>query len=254
MQKQIPVATEDAERSGSVGAVVRALKILDAFAMEDGYLSLAELSARCGMHKTTVLRLARTLGEAHYLVHREDGAWRLGPAAGWLGARYQASFELASHVEPILQEISQHTGESAVFYVREGNSRICLFRVEGPHAVRFHVRIGQELPLDKGSAGKVILAFSGAPGEEFDEIRRTGYWISIGERDPDVASIAAPVYGDRWQLVGAISISAPASRMSRKKILGHAGMLVRLANQLSVALGGRRVVQGLAGRRAKAPA
>ncbi|PWS21026.1 hypothetical protein DKP78_25760, partial [Enterococcus faecium] len=47
--------------TGSVTAVARAMELLEAFALGEAQLSLAELSRRCGLHKTTVLRIARTL-------------------------------------------------------------------------------------------------------------------------------------------------------------------------------------------------
>src|SRR3989344_4257170 len=141
-----PMAPADAEPGGGVIAVTRALQVLEAFALGESSLPLAELSRRCGLHKTTV--------------QREDGDWRLGPAAGWLGARYQAGFDVQNVLEPALRELTLATGESAAFYVREGNVRTCLVRVEGPEALRHHARMGEGLPLDKGSPGRVILAFS----------------------------------------------------------------------------------------------
>lgn len=153
----------DLEAAGGVTAVTRALQLLDTFGMHDERLTLAELTRRSGMHKTTALRLLRTLALAGYVVQRDDGEWRLGPAAGWLGARYQSSFDANNVVEPMLLALSQATGESAAFYVREGNSRTCLARVEGPQPIRHHARMGAMLPLDLGSPGRVILAFSGSP-------------------------------------------------------------------------------------------
>lgn len=123
--------------------------------------------------------------------------------------------------------------------MQEGEARICLYRIEGPQAIRFHISAGQVLPLDKGSPGKVILAFSGKPGRQYDAIRRQGYYISIGERDQDVASISAPVYGVNWKLLGAISISGPSSRLSRVILKGYAETLITKANRLSLALGGK---------------
>src|SRR4030095_3597793 len=86
------VASTGDESTGAVIAVTRALRVLEAFGVNDPQLSLAELSRRTGIHKTTVLRLARTLAADNYLVQKEDGNWRLGRAAGWLGACYQATF------------------------------------------------------------------------------------------------------------------------------------------------------------------
>ena len=99
----------------NVTAVLRALRLLEAFGMEDAQLSLAELSRRTGLHKTTALRLARTLASDNYLVQREDGNWRLGRAVGWLGACYQATFDVHEVVEPVLRILSIDTGESASF-------------------------------------------------------------------------------------------------------------------------------------------
>ncbi|MFN4118831.1 IclR family transcriptional regulator [Acidovorax sp.] len=224
--------------SGGVIAVTRALQVLEAFSLGESGLPLAELSRRCGLHKTTVLRLARTLAQAGYMVQREDGEWRLGPAAGWLGARYQAGFDVQNVLEPALQELTMATGESAAFYVREGNVRTCLVRVEGPQALRHHARMGEGLPLDKGSPGRVILAFSGAPGKVYEDIRKKGYHWSIGEREQGVATVSAPVFGTHWRLMGSVCISGPASRLPESKLESLAQTVIAAANRLSYALSG----------------
>ncbi|WP_311220995.1 MULTISPECIES: IclR family transcriptional regulator [unclassified Acidovorax] len=227
-----------AAAAGGVIAVTRALQLLEAFALGESRLALAELSRRTGLHKTTVLRLARTLAQSGFMVQREDGDWRLGPAAGWLGARYQAGFDVQNVLEPALRELTQATGESAAFYVREGSVRTCLVRVEGPHALRHHARMGEGLPLDKGSPGRVILAFSGEPGEAYEEIRQRGYHWSIGEREQGVATVSAPVFGMHWRLMGSVCISGPASRLPADRLEALARTVVTAANQLSYALAG----------------
>ena len=221
-------------------AVTRALSLMEAFEVGESSLSLAELSRRSGMHKTTALRLARTLALSQYMVQAEDGQWRLGPAAGWLGARYQAGFDVNRVVEPTLHELVKGTGESASFYVREGDIRACVARVEGPASVRHHVRVGERLPLDRGAPGRVILAFSGAKGEPYEAIRERGYHISIGERESEVSSVAAPIFGLNWRLLGSMCISGPSSRLTKAKLEKHAKVVIRAANQLSYALAGSR--------------
>lgn len=234
---------DDQTHGGGVIAVTRALSLMEAFSVGEASLSLAELSRRSSMHKTTVLRLARTLALSGYMVQREDGEWRLGPATGWLGARYQAGFDVNNVVEPTLRALSQVTGESGSFYVREGNIRACIARVEGPQAVRHHVRIGERLPLDKGAPGRVILAFSGEKGKVYEEIRQRGYHISMGEREPEVASVAAPVFSLGWRLLGSMCISGPSSRLSKSRLEAHAKTVMDAANQLSYALAGSRSAQ-----------
>ena len=230
----------EAGAAGGVIAVTRALSLMEAFAVGESSLSLAELSRRAGMHKTTVLRLARTLALSQYMVQTEAGQWRLGPAAGWLGARYQAGFDVNNVVEPALHQLVKETGESASFYVREGDIRSCVARVEGPQSVRHNVRIGERLPLNRGAPGRVILAFSGAAGEPYESIRKRGFHISLGEREAEVASVAAPVFGLNWRLLGSMCISGPSSRLTKAKLEKHAKAVIGAANQLSYALAGSR--------------
>jgi len=226
-----------------VTAVTRALKVMEAFGVATSHLSLAQLSRNCGLHKTTVLRLARTLAQSGYMVQREDGEWRLGPAVGWLGMRYQSGFDTHNVVEPTLRELSRVTGESASFYVREGDIRACISRVEGPQSVRHHVRIGERLPLDKGAPGRVILAFSGASGKIYEEIRQRGHHMSLGEREAEVSSVSAPVFGLNWRLLGSMCISGPTARLTEAKLQAHAKTVMDAANQLSYALAGARSVE-----------
>jgi DNA-binding IclR family transcriptional regulator len=235
-----PVIDQGSDGSaGGVAAVRRAMRVLESFGIEDAQLSLAELSRRTGFHRSTVLRVARTLAADSYLVQKENGTWRLGRAAGWLGACYQATFSVPEVVEPALRELSKKTGESATFYVREGNQRTCVMRVDGPKAVRHHVRIGAAMPLNLGGAGRVILAFSGERGEPYETIRKEGYRLSLGERDPEVSSVSVPVFGLNWKLLGSLCVSGPISRLSEDVLMRFTPLAVEIAKQLSYAMAGR---------------
>lgn len=239
--KSTAKAAEDAETSaGGVTAVTRALRLLECFGMDDPQLTLAEMSRRTGMHKTTTLRLARTLAAESYLVQREDASWRLGRAAGWLGACYQAVFDVHEVVDPVLRALTVQSGESASFYVREGQQRQCLARVDGPQTIRHHVRVGIGLPLELGAPGRVILAFSGEAGEPYESIRRRGFHLSMGEREAEVSSVAAPVFGLHWRLLGSVCISGPTSRLPEARLLELAQTVMTAANELSYAIAGNR--------------
>lgn len=95
--------------------------------------------------------------------------------------------------------------------------RSCVARVEGPQSVRHNVRIGERLPLDRGAPGRVILAFSGEKGEPYETIRRRGFQISMGEREAEVSSVAAPVFRTNWSLLGSMCISGPSSRLTMNR-------------------------------------
>ena len=245
-KKAIPSSREP---STGVIAVTRALAVMDAFEPSETLLSLGELSRRTLLHKTTVLRIARTLALSRYLVQSEEGSWRLGPAAGRLGARYQASFDREANVEPVLRELSRRTDESAAFYIREENSRICVARVDGPQSIRHHVRIGEILPVDRGAVGRVLLAFSGEPGTLYERIRRLGHHTAAGERDPQVASIGCPVFGVNHTLLGAISVSGPIPRFATAACNRHLQFLKKAASELSYLLGGEAARKPKPGRK-----
>jgi DNA-binding IclR family transcriptional regulator len=207
--------------SEGVAAVERALALLDTFTEHDRTLTLADLAA--------------SLEKCGYLTRLADRGWRLGPAASRLGAVYQAAFDLGDVVEPVLQKVVSATGETAAFHVREGAIRVSLYRVESPQRIRDHVRQGEHLPLERGAGGKVLLAFSGARGAEFERIRRQMVCVSLGNRIADLGGISAPVFGVGNKLVGALTVSVPLSRLDKKAvarfepvILAHAALLTRM--------------------------
>ncbi|TWG88277.1 IclR family transcriptional regulator [Cupriavidus gilardii J11] len=223
---------------GTVQSVARALSLLTCFSGDEIFLSLGTLARRTGLPKPTALRLARTLAAARFLVQRADGSWRLGPAAGLIGSLYQAQFDVHAVIEPVLQELAAESGESASFYIYEEDVRSCLMRAEGHDGLRRHVRLGELLPLDRGSAGKVILAALDQPGAPYDAIRKQGFCVTRGERSPHAASVSAAVTGTNGVVLGSVSISGPAVRLTVRKLHGFGPRVVRAAATLSYALSG----------------
>lgn len=186
-----------------VGAVDRALAILLAYRPGDAALSLAELARRTGLYKSTLLRLMASLERAGMLLRPGAAAeWRLGPALVGLGQRAAAPDALLeAQLLPLLQRLAAETGESASFYIRQGGQRLCRFRVEGRHAVRDQLPPGSLLPLDRGAAGHVL--------------RGAGPTATIGERDPELAAVAAPVFSGSGALLGALCLSGTATRFAK---------------------------------------
>ncbi|PZP07857.1 MAG: IclR family transcriptional regulator, partial [Sphingomonas hengshuiensis] len=211
-------------------------------------ISCSTQSARDPQHRRLVqLRAAgeltqRNLGLAGFerVQNRKRAGDRrdTGPAAGWLGTRYHRGFDPAVVIEPVLRELAHETRESAAFYVREGNARVCVVRVDGPQPIRYHARLGEVLPLEKGAAGRVLLAYSGEPGEPYESVRRAGYAVTFGERDPAVASMAAPVFGQNHVLVGCVAVTGPVDRLTPAKAGRHIRSLRKAASRLTAELGG----------------
>ncbi len=234
--------------SDGVAAVDRALAILDAFGEQDRSLTLAQLASRTGYYKSTLLRLAVSLEKRGYLTRLSDRSWRLGAAASRLGAMYQAGFNLGDIVQPVLQQVMRETSETVAFHVRVGEIRISLYRVESAQRIRDHVRQGEHLPLDRGAGGKVLLAFSGQKGAEFERIRKAMVFVSLGDRIADLGGVSAPVFGVGQELIGALTVSVPLSRLEKRDVARVEPIVLAHAAALTRALGGNAAVfQGDAG-------
>lgn len=227
-----------AATDGGVAAVDRALTILDAFTEADHSLTLTEISKRAGFYKSTTLRLAESLEKFGYLRRLEDGAFRLGPKPLFLGALYQKHFKTAEFVPQTLRQIVDELQEGASFFVRDEDKRVCIHRVESPRAIRDSIQEGARLPLSVGASGHVILAFNGESGAAYDKIREQLFASSMGERDPETAAIACPVFSIGQKLAGAISVSGPKYRFEAADIPAMVGVLQKHCAKLSVAFGG----------------
>lgn len=223
---------------GGVAAVDRALTILDAFKEGDRTLTLTEISKRVGFYKSTTLRLAESLERFGYLRRQEDGAFRLGPKPLYLGSLYQKHFKTADFVPQVLRKIVDELQEGASFFIRDDDKRVCLHRVESPRAIRDSIHEGDRLPLTVGAAGHVILAFNGLSGAKYDQIREQLFAISIGERDPETAAIACPVFSVGQKLIGAISLSGPKYRFEKANTRKMVDTLRKHCRELSESFGG----------------
>ncbi|WP_395516957.1 IclR family transcriptional regulator [Pseudorhizobium flavum] len=155
-----------------------------------------------------------------------------------LGNIYQSTFRAADIIEPLLAQLVDQTGESAAVYVREGQERLCLFRHDSHQSIRHSARVGDLMPLELGAPGRVILAFTGKTGTVYDEIRQKGFYATFGERDPQVASLAVPIFRDGTNLFGSLALTGPPARFTEEAINRNLENLQMAARRLSAAMGG----------------
>ena len=237
-QANAGIANAFSKTTSGVDVLDRAFAILFAFCPDDSPLTLAELAARTGLYKSTLLRLAGALIHHRFLDRLDDGRYRLGSASFRLGSVYQSSLNIGDVLLPLMRELKQETGEAISFHVREGDHRVCLYRINSTLAVRAEVRQGDMQPLEPGAGGRILLAFSGAPGNLYDEIRQAYSYISCGERDPETSGISAPVFGVDQSLLGALGIVGPSNRLGRPDMENLRPRLLRIAARATDLLGG----------------
>jgi DNA-binding IclR family transcriptional regulator len=217
-----------------VSAAERALAVLTAFRRGDGPLSLAELTRRTGLVKSTIMRLAVSLEKYRLLARLADGNYRLDAETLRLGTAYQQAFSLSDHVTPALAELAAKTGETASFYVRHGDERLCLFRVESVSPIRMHVQPGDTRPMDKSAIAQLLRRYEASLPSMDDELPL----FTSGITDPHSAALAMPVFGIGDSLVGVLSISGPVSRLTHARAEQCKAILVDAAHKLTAACGG----------------
>jgi len=209
-------AISSGSKSG-VGVLDKSVAIL-AFLSGGDPASLADVVGGTGLPRPTAHRLLSAL-ETHHLVSRQDGRYVLGlRLLGW-GNR-AAGVGIVGRALPVLEALRDESGESTQLYVREGEQRVCVASMERMTGLRDSVPVGAIMPLSRGSAGKILLAF--APGgvdskpdaAELRGIRVRGWAQSVAEREAGVASVSAPVFGEDGRLRAAVSISGPISRLT----------------------------------------
>lgn len=232
------VRTGSKTSAQTVAAVERALSILNAFRTGDVFLSLGELSARTGLYKSTILRLNQSLERHGYLVHDEHRGYAVGPSTLRLAAFYQASFRPDEVILPVLQHLVDKTSESAAFQVRVGDSRICVYRVESPHRLRDHLRPGDTLPLNRGAAGTLFLAFAQPHDPASERIRKQLVVTSVNQTAEGMAAIAVPIFDGANKVFGAIVLSGPATRFDSSANARFEPLMLAAARTVTAAVGG----------------
>ena len=164
----------------------RGLRVLDVLAASPGGLTVTELAGRLEVNRTVVYRLVSTL-EGHALV-RKDPRGRLHVGLGVLRLASAVQPVLRDLAVPVLRSLAESVGCTAHLTVADGEEALALAVVE-PSWTDFHgaLRSGTRHPLNRGAAGKAILA-----GRQPDPEP----WIATaGELQAGVRGVAAPVRG-----------------------------------------------------------
>jgi DNA-binding IclR family transcriptional regulator len=204
----------------TIGVLDKAVAVLEALEAAGRPVGLAHLVAASALPRATAYRIAVAL-EAHGLVRRDgDGRFALGLGLVGLGRAAAAAFPLAAAARPVLESLRDETGESVQLFVPSGGARLCVESLESSHGLRWIMPVGSLLPLDRGSAGRVL---SGTPGVV----------ESVEEREPGVASVSAPVHDVAGHAVAAVSVSGPIERLSRSPAARYGAAFAAAADELT---------------------
>ena len=212
-----------------VGVLDKVMHVLDCLAEADGPRSLAQLALTTGYHRATVHRLLHAL-HVHGMTRVDESiGWSLGPRVAELGRIAAAGLPLRDAAMPALERLRDTTGESVQLFVRDGDHRVCVASLESPHGLRTIVALGAVLPLDRGSAGRVLLDDGGRP--------RSGWLESVAEREAGVSSVSAAVRDHEGVVRAAVSVSGPVDRTGRAPGRRYGKDVVNAARDVELAVG-----------------
>ncbi|MDX6744080.1 IclR family transcriptional regulator [Actinocorallia sp. A-T 12471] len=245
------------EPSGTETAA-RVADVLLLFVGGPQYLGVSAISRELGLSKAVVHRILQSL-VSREMLQTDPGipGYRLGPASVALGASALSRFEARTAALPVLRRLRDETGETTTLSGLVGEERVYLTQFESPREVKMTVEVGRRFPLYAGSSGKAILAFlpdyrreavlagplepitertvtdSDALRAELAGIAREGVAVSIGERQSDAGSIAAPLFGPDGEAHGSISLCGPAHRFTPDVVGRHRELVLAAAEEIN---------------------
>jgi len=243
--------------------ITRAVRILEVIA-EAEHAGLTEIGVATRLPISTVSRIVDSLS-AHGLVQRADDtrAFTLGPNLMVLGSRVRYRRDLIRTARPFLEGLAAESQEDAGLSSLQGRHAVIIDRVYGPQPLKIIDVLGEPTPLYCGAFRKVLLAYQTHEWiqqyissvklvrftprtldskqtlrEELQRIRADGYAVSFGEKIPDAAGIAAPVFDIAGNLLAAVFIVGPDTRFVGDRVSRLSRIVVGKARELTRALGG----------------
>lgn len=248
-----------------IQSVSHALDVLEEFRGDVDELGVTELSKKLKLHKNNVFRILATLQSRNYIEqNKANENYRLGVRCLELGQTFIHQRGMLKQAKPILQELAEKTGETSYMSILRGNDVVYLDSVEPTATVRVVSRLGLHMPAHATAAGKALVAFESEEdlrkrfGEELkaytkrtfrtfedlfrdiERVREKGFATDLEEFEEGLRCIAAPVRDYTRKVIGALSVSGPAHRLTDDLVqTAISGEVTRLAKELSTRLGFR---------------
>ncbi|MBQ8402354.1 MAG: IclR family transcriptional regulator [Clostridia bacterium] len=243
----------------------RVLEILELFADSATPMTISDITAATGYPKTSVFDIVGILHDKGFIRRDNDRAktYVIGVKAYQVGMTYLQHTNLYSLAHPLLTELRDRLGETCYLAVEEKGSIIYLDKLESDAPIRASCNIGSKNFLHLTGLGKAILAAwpeekvravcpaplevhtpNTIPDPEtllrvLEETRIRGYAQDLGEDNPYIRCVAAPVLDTSGAPCAAISISMLSDRFTPEMEQKAAAQIIEAALYLSRQMGYR---------------
>jgi IclR family acetate operon transcriptional repressor len=248
-----------------VQSLTRGLSLLEALARAEGGLTLTDVAQRVQLAPSTAHRLLSTLEKMGYVYQSGDlGRWYVGLQAFTVGTSFLANRDFVAHSHPYMRRLMEQSGETANLGILDGTEAVFIDQVQCRETMRTIVKLGSRVPLHASGVGKAI--FAAMPDDEIEAIlkvkglpritantitspetmwqsirviRQRGWSFDDEEHALSTRCVAAPVYNEHAEVLGAISIAGPSSRLPDERIKQLGPLVAHIAEELTHRLGGK---------------
>ena len=253
------------EKTAQVQSLTRGLSILECLAGSEGGLTLTDIGHRVALPPSTTHRLLATLEKMGYVYQAGDlGLWYIGLQAFTVGTSFLANRDFVAQSHPYMRRLMEQSGETANLGIIDGTEAVFIDQVQCREMMRTIVKLGSRVPLHASGVGKAI--FAALPDDQIDAIlkvkglpritantitspetmwasvrviRQRGWSFDDEEHALGTRCVAAPIYDEHADVLGAISLAGPSSRLPDERIKQLGPIVAHTAEELTHRLGGR---------------
>ncbi len=227
-----------------MSSLTRMFAVLDLLEQRALALDADTICAELGYSRPTGYRYIAELVRAGLLVRVGGGAYGLGPRIIELDYAIRANDPVLAAAQPVMRALVAATGGDATLAATYGEHVVTTHHEAGPEALILSYGRGRPMPMVRGALSKCLLAWMprarqqrlhkihakeikanrlGADWPAFRaamaQVRKDGYAVSIGELDPGLVAVAAPVHDDEGSVQAAVAV---VLRLARYELLDHA--------------------------------
>lgn len=239
----------------NINSLIRSLNILE-YLVDNGEVSILEMSNSFGMGKSTVHRILGTFKTMGYVdQNKENNKYYATLKIFELGNKVANRIPLKKIVRPYLEELFEKCHETVNFAIVDKNEVVFLDKIITAEPLRIELEVGKRVPVHCSALGKAFIAFKRDLDisqlkltkinnntidsaeklmSNLEEIRRNGYALDDGEYIEGLICIAVPIKDQLNNAIAVISIATPAVRMEEEKKQIYVRLLQETALRISM--------------------
>ena len=271
MERTMSDTADSARRKTNAGAsdargasvILNAIEVMRCFSVETPLLGVTEIASRVSLHKSTVSRILATL-EQEDLVERDPSSRRFKLGLGLIAVTgpLLADLDVRRAAYPVLQELTDRTGETSALMVWNGNQAVCVEQIASPQQVKHTTPLGTRYNTALSSSVQIFLAQTDSPPvrsmiaegsilltdsdpDALDAyvvrlkgVASEGVAINYGETFPEEVGVAAPIFDHRGDLAACVMLAAPRFRVSQEVLNTISEACRNAARKVTVRMGG----------------